>query len=154
MSKERKKRNPPTQTTLSLYTVHPPPMNHSSRSNIPSEFHSMIWYSTGTIHYHSNHTILSDITAPQPTSLLYYIILQLPRRFLRIFQRLSLSIAQFLSPHHRISRLPLYSLNQWHVDWAPSRQQKPPGCQGIGARTANWPRSKSLQAHPTYDSCR
>ena len=45
-SKERRKGNPPTLSTLSLYTIHLPPSNHSSCSDVPSESHPMILHTT------------------------------------------------------------------------------------------------------------
>jgi len=45
-SKERRKGNPPTLSALSLYTIHLPPSNHSSCSDVPSESHPMILHTT------------------------------------------------------------------------------------------------------------
>ena len=45
-SKERRKGNPPTLSTLSLYTIPLPPSNHSSCSDVPSESHTMILHTT------------------------------------------------------------------------------------------------------------
>jgi len=45
-SKERRKGNPPTLSTLSLYTIRLPPSNHPSCSDVPSESHPMILHTT------------------------------------------------------------------------------------------------------------
>jgi len=45
-SKERRKGNPPTLSTLSLYTNRLPPSNHSSCSDVPSESYPMILHTT------------------------------------------------------------------------------------------------------------
>ena len=45
-SKERRKGNPPTPSTLSLYTFLLPPSNHSSCSDVPSESYPMILHTT------------------------------------------------------------------------------------------------------------
>jgi len=45
-SKERRKGNPPTPSTLSLYTIRLPPSNHSSCSDVPSESYPMILHTT------------------------------------------------------------------------------------------------------------
>jgi len=45
-SKERRKGNPPTPSTLSLYTIRLPPSNHSSCSDVSSESYPMILHTT------------------------------------------------------------------------------------------------------------
>jgi len=68
-SKERRKGNPPTLSTLSLYTIHLPPSNHSSCSDIPSESHPMILHTTPLFLYRNNHATSPDVATPQLTSL-------------------------------------------------------------------------------------
>jgi len=48
MSKEKRKRNPLIPNNLSLYTLHLPPSNHSSYSDVPSEYPTMISHTTNT----------------------------------------------------------------------------------------------------------
>jgi len=105
MSKERRKGNPPMPTTLSLYTIHLPPSNHSPCSNVPSESHPMILHTTNTTPDQYNHAISSDIAIPHTTSLSYSIIPPPSRGFLRVSQRLRLSVTPFLPhPYPPISR--------------------------------------------------
>jgi len=112
MSKERRKGNPPTPTTLSLYTICSPPPNHSSCSNIPSESHPMILHTTNKTSYQHNQAISPDVATPQTTSLSWQIIPPPSHCFLRVFQRLHLSITQFL-PHH--PNLSILSSKYLHV---------------------------------------
>jgi hypothetical protein len=61
MNKERRKGNPSTPTTLSLYTIPLPPSNHSPCSDVPSKSHPMI--------LHTINTFLIITTTPHhPTS--------------------------------------------------------------------------------------
>jgi len=55
-SKEKRKGHPPTPNNLSLYTIHLPPSIHSSCSNVPSEYPTMI--------LHTTTTTLMDTTTP------------------------------------------------------------------------------------------
>jgi len=61
MSNERKKGNPPTPNNLSLYTLRLPPSNHSSCSDVPSEYPTMILQTTNT-------TLINTIMPQHPTS--------------------------------------------------------------------------------------
>ena len=70
-SKERRKGNPPTLSTLSLYTIHLPPSNHPSCSDVPSESHTMILHTTPLFLYRNNHATSPDVATPQTTSLSY-----------------------------------------------------------------------------------
>jgi len=60
-SKERRKGNPPTPNNLALYTLRQPPSNHSSCSDVPSKYPTLILHTTNT-------TLLSTITPHPPTS--------------------------------------------------------------------------------------
>ena len=60
-SKERRKGNPPTPDNLSLYTLCLPPSNHSSCSDVPSEYPTLIVDTTNTTH-------IDTITPHPPTS--------------------------------------------------------------------------------------
>jgi hypothetical protein len=66
-SKERRKGNSPTPTTLSLYTVRLPPSNHFLSSDVPSESHPMILHTINTTPYQYNHAISSNVATPQTT---------------------------------------------------------------------------------------
>jgi hypothetical protein len=57
------------------------------------------------IPYRNNHAISSDVATLQTTSLSYQIIPPPSRRFLRVFQRLPLSVAQFLQHHQESSSI-------------------------------------------------
>ena len=96
--KREEKGNPPTLSTLSLYTIHLPPSNHSSCSDIPSESHPMILHTTPLFLIVT--TMPPLLTSQHLSSLLYlYQIIPPPSfRFFRVFQRLRLSVTQFL-PH-------------------------------------------------------
>ena len=94
-SKERRKGNPPTPNNLSLNTLHLPPSNHSSCSDVPSEYPTMI--------LHTNNTTLNNTTTPHhPTSQhlkplpyhnrLYHHLPPTPSRRSRVFQRLHFSV--------------------------------------------------------------
>jgi hypothetical protein len=102
MSKERRKGNHPALPTLPLYTIHLPPSNHSSCSNIPSESHPMILHTTTITPYQYNYATLPDVATPRTTSLSYQIVPPLSHCILRIFQRLRLSVIQYLAQHPRI----------------------------------------------------
>jgi len=60
-SKERRKGNPPTPTTLSLYTIRLRPSNHSPCFDVSSESHPMILHTISTFP-------ISTITPHSPTS--------------------------------------------------------------------------------------
>jgi len=59
--KREEKGNPPTPTTLSLYTIRLPPSNHCSCSDVPSESHPMILHTTPSF-------LIITTTPHQPTS--------------------------------------------------------------------------------------
>jgi len=61
-SKERRKGNPPTPDTLSLYTFRLPPSNHSPCFDVPSDYPTLILYTTIT-------TLITTTTPHHPTSL-------------------------------------------------------------------------------------
>ena len=69
------------------------------------------------IPYHNNHATSPDVATPQTTSLSYYIIPPPSRCFLRVFQRLRLSVIQFL-PHlpYLSSIIPKYLRTFLHRD--------------------------------------
>jgi len=60
-SKERRKGNPPTPISLSLYTLRLPPSNHPLCSDVPSEYPTMIWHTT-------NPTLINTTTPQHLTS--------------------------------------------------------------------------------------
>jgi len=60
-SKERRKGNPPTPNNLSVYRLHQSPSNHSSCSDISSEYPTMILHTTST-------TFNNSTTPKHPTS--------------------------------------------------------------------------------------
>ena len=60
-SKERRKGNPPTPSTLSVYTIRLPPSNHSPCSDVPSESHLMILHTTPLF-------LIVATSPPRPTS--------------------------------------------------------------------------------------
>jgi hypothetical protein len=95
-SKERRKGNPATPTTLSLYTIRLPPSNYSSCSDVPSKSHSMFLNAISSTSYPYNHTISSDFTTPQSTSLSEQIIPPPSPCFLRVSWGLRLSVTHFL----------------------------------------------------------
>jgi len=101
-SKERRKGNPPTPTTLSLYTVCLPPSNHSPCSDVPSEPHPMILHTINIISYQYNHATSSDVATPQlflDHSKLYHHHLAV---FRHVSQRLRLSVTYFHPHYHKI----------------------------------------------------
>ena len=70
-SKERRKGNPPTPSTLSLYTIRLPPLEpfFMLRCTIRILSHDLTHHSS--IPYHNNHAISSDVATLLTTSLSY-----------------------------------------------------------------------------------
>jgi len=100
--KERRKGNPPTPTTLSLYTIRLPPSNHSPCSDVPSESYPMILHTTPS-------SLIVTTTPHRLTSQHLKLLLYLTKlsrhplaAFPRVFQRLRLPLTQFLR-HHKES---------------------------------------------------
>jgi len=110
-SKERRKRYPPMPTTLSLYTIHRPPLNHLPCSDVPAQSHPWIIHTISIIPYQFNHTTSPDVTIPLPTSLSYYIILPRSRCFLHISQPPHLSFTQFIL--HPLCILPSFHVSPY-----------------------------------------
>jgi len=81
MSKERRKRNPPTPNNHSLYTVPQPPYNHSPCSDTPFKFSCMILHTT-------NESIISTTTP-------YHLVAEQHRPLLYL--------TKLLYHHHRLS---------------------------------------------------
>jgi len=67
-SKERRKGNPPTPKNLSLYTLRLPPSNHSSCSDVPSKYATMIRHTSTTTLFNTTtpHHPMSQHLKPLP----------------------------------------------------------------------------------------
>ena len=68
-SKERRKGNPPTPSTLSLYTIRLPPLEPFSMLQYTIRILSHDLTHHSVIPYHNNHAISSDIATPLTASL-------------------------------------------------------------------------------------
>ena len=94
-SKERRKGNPPSSNNLSVYTLHQSPSNHSSCSDISSEYPTMILHTTSTT---INNTttpkhLTSQCLKPLPYhNKLYRNYITIFSRYLRVYPCLHLSV--------------------------------------------------------------
>jgi len=104
MTKERRERKSSNANTASLYRIHLPPPSDSSCPNIPSEYHTMIFYTTNPI--------LINTTMPHHPTSQHLRFLPYPNKLYRhhlaafihhlhTFSSLRLSVKQFL-PHPSI----------------------------------------------------
>jgi hypothetical protein len=98
MSKERRKGNPLTPTTLSLYTIHLSHSNHSSCSDVPSKSHPIIIHTTAITPDQHNHATSREVAPPQLRSFWYQISPPKSHHIPRASQCLRPYITQFL-PH-------------------------------------------------------
>jgi len=122
MSKERRKGNPPTPTNLAFYTLCRPPSNHSSCSDVPSEYPTLILPTTHT-------TPISTTMPHHPTSQhlrplfchnkLYHHHLTTFLHHLHFFPclRLSVTLTPPISPIQFLSTFILITPNLSHDTW-------------------------------------
>ena len=94
-SKERRKGTSPTPNNLSLYTLHLPPSNCSSCSDVPSKYPTMILHTTNTTLFNMTtpqHPILQHLRPLPYHNKLYRHHLNIFPSHHRVYQHLRLSV--------------------------------------------------------------